>query len=201
MGRRRRHQFDTFQIHDAKCRAQLLFCRRSFSGNRFTIRLLSGGLEFGRAKDSGTTAGHGSELTAIALSSDGRHAATTSWDATVKLWDVAKQQELASVGGAMNGFSRAAFSPDDTRVVAIALGGMEQGTTRAKVIDVKTGQEVVAFKLEEGPCQDIALLPGGDTIATVVMSGHPRFSRGRAAWGQSIVMCFFIGFGRSRPFQ
>ena len=48
----------------------------------------------------------------VVFSPDGRTLASTSWDNTVKLWDVARAKELYTLTGHNNGVKHACFSPD-----------------------------------------------------------------------------------------
>lgn len=59
----------------------------------------------------------------LAISHQGRLLATSSWDNTVKLWDVRTGRELDTLRGQMVGFTSVAFTPDDSRLVAGAWDG------------------------------------------------------------------------------
>jgi WD40 repeat protein/serine/threonine protein kinase len=75
----------------------------------------------------GTCAGHKQLVWSVAFSADGRTLASASDDSTVKLWNVASQQELLSIrrlGGALRGLL---FSPDGRLLVGVANRSAEAG--------------------------------------------------------------------------
>lgn len=97
--------------------------------------------------------GHASTISSVALSADGRYIASSSWDETAKLWDVASGQEIRTITGVDHGTS-VSFAGDTGRVVLNWFMGL-------RLIDGATGR----------PLQD---LDGG--FEQVVVSGGGRFA-------------------------
>jgi WD40 repeat protein len=67
--------------------------------------------------------------------------ATASDDATVKLWDVDHQCEIATLSGDLMGFISVVFSPDGTRLV----GGGANGTIKVWDICALPPQDVLTL--------------------------------------------------------
>src|SRR5215207_10099134 len=65
-----------------------------------------------------TLRGHTLEVEALALSSDGKSAASGSRDKTVRLWDLATGKELRRFEGHSDDVRSVAFAPDGKRLVS-----------------------------------------------------------------------------------
>jgi WD40 repeat protein/serine/threonine protein kinase len=126
---------------------------------------------------------HQSEVSAVAVSPDGRLLATASADGTAQIWNLAtgapasaplrhvppsptdsldKSEAIYSVS----------FSPDGHRVVT---GGEDQ---TARIWDVHTGHPLGTPMRHDGPVYDVAFSPDGQKILTGTRV-HP------SAWGSS----------------
>src|SRR5439155_13862918 len=66
--------------------------------------------------------GHGGWVVGLAFSPDGKTLASSSNDATVKLWNLTVQQEVATLPGAP--FTRLLFSPDGNTLAAAGSDGI-----------------------------------------------------------------------------
>jgi WD40 repeat protein len=64
--------------------------------------------------------------------------ATTSWDATARIWDAASGVELAVIGGYFDTVRHAAWSPDGSRLVVTSWGGPAR-VVQVPVVDMLEG--------------------------------------------------------------
>src|SRR5207247_9463472 len=92
------------------------------------------------ARLTATLRGHGFPLDDLAFSPDGQTLATTSWDNTVRLWDVTTGKELATLEGHVNATGGVAFSPDGRTLASTSLDGA------VKLWNVATHHEVVTLR-------------------------------------------------------
>ncbi len=102
---------------------------------------------------------HTCRIEGLALSCDGRTAASASRDGTVRVWDLATRRELGVVIRGVGGFSCVAFGPDGRTLAAGGLDG------RLVVWDVESNQEL-AMLARSGPAvRALAFSPDGTTLA------------------------------------
>ena len=83
-----------------------------------------------------TLAGHTGEVSAVALTPDGRLAVSASWDDTLKVWDVASGRELRTLAGHTGSVRAVALTPDGRLAVSAS------GDHTLKVWDVASGREL-----------------------------------------------------------
>lgn len=129
--------------------------------------LVSGGAD-GKAlafeltpQEGATPVGHLLKLTAVAVSPDGKTAATASADRTVKLWDVATGRELDTLSGPTDTPLAVAFLGADR----LAVGGI--ASTRASGhLHVWKGRPArLALSQTAGEVYSLAALPDGSKLA------------------------------------
>jgi WD40 repeat protein len=103
-----------------------------------------------------------SPITRIALSADGRRAASAGYDFTMRIWDVESGKELhCSRKGHGDGvILDLAFSPDNRWLLS---GG---GDAKARLWNVETGQELYCFDRHELPVNAVAFSPDGRQALT-----------------------------------
>ena len=88
-------------------------------GDDATVRLwdLREGAELGR------WGGHEKKVVSVAVSSDGRLAASASWDRTVRLWEVPSGKLLRVLEGHENNVNAVAFMPGDEALLSAGYDG------------------------------------------------------------------------------
>ena len=123
-----------------------------------------------------TLEGHAQRITAIAVTPTGNHAVSSSWDLTVKLWDLATGKEIRSFKIDTTGYlETVAVTPDEQLVVAAT-------NTRLYVWDTKTAEPLRSFlpsglggyisKLAVTPDGRRAIVAGrGDVVVVELESG------------------------------
>lgn len=104
--------------------------------------------------------GHGDVVNHVTFAPDGKTAASTSWDGTVRLWDVAAGTEVRRFEGHQGSVNGVTFSPDGRR---LATGGADRSV---RLWDVSTGKEVRKFDGHPGWVGDVAFAPDGRRIAS-----------------------------------
>ncbi|MBT9310638.1 NB-ARC domain-containing protein [Leptothoe kymatousa] len=102
-----------------------------------------------------TFEGHSGEVMSVALSEDGRHALSGSYDKTMKLWDVTTGEALRTFEGHSGGVRSVALSEDGRH----ALSGSEDKTM--KLWDVTTGEALRTFEGHSGWVRSVALSEDG----------------------------------------
>lgn len=102
-----------------------------------------------------TLAGHTSDVTAVAVTSDGRLAVSGSWDKTLKMWDLATGAEVRTLEGHANCVWAVAVTPDGK----LAVSG--SGDSTLKVWDLATGAEVRTRTGHLGKVSAVVVTPDG----------------------------------------
>jgi WD40 repeat protein len=105
---------------------------------------------------------------------------------TIRVWDVAEGKEVLSFPGDADClFGRMAYSPDGSRLVALAgptrlgtntaVGFVVSQQTAVKVWDARTGAEVLTWKADEARLSTLAFSADGSRLAvgTFASPGHP----------------------------
>jgi WD40 repeat protein len=83
-----------------------------------------------------TLAGHSDSVNGVALSADGRRAVSTSWDHTLKVWDVDTGREIPTFAGHSDIVHKVALSADGRYAVSASSDNM------LKILDFHSGREV-----------------------------------------------------------
>jgi WD40 repeat protein len=90
-------------------------------------------------------------VAAVAFSPDGRYAAASGWDRSLRVWDAASGREMFSILGHSGPVTCFAYSPDGRRLVTGSYDQEEQMTGRGdhvvRLWDATTGQEPIVRDL------------------------------------------------------
>lgn len=112
--------------------------------------------------------GHDGWVSGCAVAPDGTWIATSGWDATVQLWDVATGQHRRVLKGDDNVVLGCAVSPDGSWLVSCGWDGT------ARVWDAATGQQRVELRGHKGWVSACAVSPDGAFVVTGGRDGTVR---------------------------
>ncbi len=101
-----------------------------------------------------------SSVLSVSFSSDGATLASGSWDGTVKLWDVATGEAIATLEGHTNGVRSVLFSSDGTTLAS----GSWDGTV--KLWDVATGEAIATLEGHTNGVNSVSFSLDGATLAS-----------------------------------
>ena len=120
-------------------------------------------LESGKAVH--TFSGHKAEITTLAVSSDGKWAATASSDRTVRLWNLDMRQPGPVLEGHRGTVNGVAFSSDDKLLYTASY----DGTVRAWAVDTGEFKRII-YRHGFG-INALQRLPGGDLLVFGALNG------------------------------
>lgn len=112
-------------------------------------------------------AGHTNQISMVNFSADGKRLVSSSYDQSVRLWDVDSGQELKIFEKHTDWVKTVAISNDGE---IIASGSLDH---TAKVWDSKTGQEICSFS-EESIVQTVSISPNKQLLFTGTEAGIAR---------------------------
>src|SRR6185369_1305224 len=69
-------------------------------------------------REVATLQGHTHDVTACAMTPDGRHVVSASYDKTLKVWELASGREVATLQGHTDAVTACAVTPDGRHVVS-----------------------------------------------------------------------------------
>ncbi|MFL5340548.1 MAG: hypothetical protein ACJ8F7_10395, partial [Gemmataceae bacterium] len=111
--------------------------------------------------------GHTSGVECVAISADGASAATGSWDATVRTWNLKDGSVVRSITGLPGGANGLALSPDG-KEIAVATGNSDSGQ----------GGQVTRFSLDNGNRLNIINHPQASRSVSYSADGQTLLSLG-----------------------
>lgn len=106
-----------------------------------------------------TMTGHADCIYALALSPDGKVAATASYDKLIKLWDVETGKELKTLKDHIDAIYSLAFTPDGKRLVS---GAADRSI---KVWNPATGERLFTLSESTDGVNSVVISPDGQRIA------------------------------------
>jgi WD40 repeat protein len=121
---------------------------------------------------------HTDNIMGAVFSPDGSTVASTSWDATIKIWRASNGDPLRTIAEAGAG-AAVAFSPDGA---AVAGGTMAGDLATFRVADGAPMASVAAPPGHAGNVFQVTFSPDGSLLATVALSNDEKGDRSAKIW-------------------
>ena len=122
--------------------------------------LLVGVLFAQESRAQATLQGHSDWVTSVSFSPDGLTLVSGSWDHTIRLWNMASQQEIATLQGHSGTVSSVSFSPDGLTLVS----GSWDHTIR--LWNMASQQEIATLQGHSDWVRSVSFSPDGLTLAS-----------------------------------
>jgi WD40 repeat protein len=132
------------------------------------------------AKLERTLTGHNNSVNSVAVSPDGRWAASGSGDSTVKIWDLETGKRLASLKGHSNSVCCVAFGPNGTRMFSCSID------TTICQWDSRDGRLMSRWSASKDYVYSLAVLPEGRRIVSGGADDDPTLK----LWDVATQECF-----------
>jgi RNA polymerase sigma factor (sigma-70 family) len=124
-------------------------------------------------------AGHGRGCWRLLFSADGHTLYSSSWDKSVRAWDVDAGRERWHLDGFRSGVDQLALSPDGRLLAAASTDASAQGDYAIRLCEAATGRELRRFMPGHGSAFAVAFSPDGRWLASV--GGEPGRPNTRGA--------------------
>ena len=122
--------------------------------------IVAASLVFSASPAGAELAGHGGSVKSVAISSDGRFAASASFDNRLILWNLTEQVEVRDFDAHEGAVNSVAFLPGADRLVS----GSDDGTVR--LWDAKSGALLHTFEGHQGKVAAVAVSSDGRLAAS-----------------------------------